>query len=61
PPAAMHVLLAKSDKLPRGHALRALHAAEQMLSGRASCQLFSAHAGEGVEHARAVLRGSEKK
>ena len=59
-PAATHVLLAKADKLPRGQAQQALQAAERVLEGRASCQLFSAHRGDGVDAARAVLRGFQK-
>jgi GTP-binding protein len=55
PPAATHVLLAKADKLPRSKAQQALRAAERVLAGRASCQLFSAHDGSGVDAARAVL------
>ncbi len=52
-----HVLLAKADKLPHGQSLQALRAAEHALAGRASCQLFSAHKGTGVDAARARLRG----
>jgi len=55
-PEAMHVLLAKADKLPHGQRAAALRAAEQELAGRASCQLFSAHIGLGVDEARARLR-----
>jgi GTP-binding protein len=55
-PAATHVLLAKSDKLPHGQRMQALRAAGQVLAGRASCQLFSAHSGMGLDEARAVLR-----
>jgi GTP-binding protein len=51
-----HVLLAKSDKLPRAQSQQALHAAELALVGRAGCQLFSAHKGVGIDEARAVLR-----
>lgn len=57
---AMHVLLAKADKLPHGQRTQALRAAEQALAGRASCQLFSAHAGLGLDEARAVLRRFQK-
>ncbi len=56
PPEATHVLLAKSDKLPRAQALRALKEAEAVLAGLASCQLFSAHKGVGVDEGRAALR-----
>jgi GTP-binding protein len=55
-PAAMHVLLAKADKVPHGQRARALRAAEQVLAGRASCHLFSAHSGMGLDEGRAVLR-----
>jgi len=62
----VHVLLAKSDKLPKGQALAALRQAQQVLEGGASVQLFSAHKGTGLEEARALLRrwmisGSGKK
>jgi GTP-binding protein len=56
PPEATHVLLAKSDKLPRGQSMRALKEAEAALAGMASCQLFSAHKGVGVDEGRATLR-----
>ena len=59
-PANTHVLLAKADKLPHGQRMQALREAELALGGRASCQLFSAHSGLGVEEARAVLRGLQK-
>jgi GTP-binding protein len=52
-----HVLLAKADKLPHGQAMRALKEAQVALGGRASCQLFSAHKGTGVEDARGAVRG----
>ncbi len=56
-PAEMaHVLLAKSDKLPRGQAMSALREAEKALDGQASVQLFSALKGTGLEDARKVLR-----
>jgi GTP-binding protein len=55
-PRATHVLLAKSDKLPQAQRMRALVVADQMLAGRGTCQLFSAHSGLGVDEARAVLR-----
>jgi len=60
-PAATHVLLAKADKLPHGQRMQALRAAGQVLAGRASCQLFSAHSGLGLDEARAVLRRVLKK
>jgi GTP-binding protein len=56
PPAAMHVLLAKADKLPHAQRLQAQRMAEQALAGRATCQLFSAHEGMGVDVARGILR-----
>jgi len=56
PPQRTHVLLSKSDKLPRGQALTALREAEAALEGIGSCQLFSAHKGVGLDDARAVLR-----
>jgi GTP-binding protein EngB required for normal cell division len=49
------VLLAKSDKLPRGQAGAALRAAAKALEGQASVQLFSAHDGSGLDEARAFL------
>lgn len=52
-----HVLLAKADKLPQAQAMRAVKEAQAALAGRASCQLFSAHKGTGVEDARGALRG----
>jgi GTP-binding protein len=66
PAEAVHVLLAKSDKLPRGQALSALRKARDGLGSRGSVQLFSAHKGVGLDEARAVLRrwvvsGSAKK
>jgi GTP-binding protein len=54
-PEATHVLLAKADKLPRAQAQQVLQEAQRVLAGRASCQLFSAHDGNGVEAARAVF------
>lgn len=57
PPEAVHVLLAKADKLPWAQVQKALREAQDALAGRAGCQLFSAHKGTGVEEARAVLRG----
>jgi len=59
-PVNTHVLLAKADKLPHGQRAKALRAAEQALAGRASCQLFSAHAGLGLEEARGVFRRLQK-
>jgi GTP-binding protein len=56
PPECVHVLLSKADKLPRGQAATALRESEKALAGRASCQLFSALKGTGLEDARKVLR-----
>jgi GTP-binding protein len=56
-PEATHVLLAKADKLPRAQKLGALKQAQTALAGRATCQVFSAHEGLGLDEARAVLRG----
>jgi GTP-binding protein EngB required for normal cell division len=49
-------LLSKADKLPSGQQIAALRAAKVALEGLASCQLFSAHKGTGLDDARAVLR-----
>jgi len=53
---AIHVLLAKADKLNRNEAREALKAAESRLGARASVQLFSANAGTGVPEARRRLQ-----
>ena len=50
-----HVLLSKCDKLSRAEAQQTLRNANELLKGQASCQLFSAHDGQGVDEARAVL------
>src|SRR5689334_21121518 len=50
-----HVLLSKSDKLKRAESQQVLRQAKTSLNGHASCQLFSAHDGEGLDEARAVL------
>lgn len=56
PEHRLHVLLSKADKLNRSDALKVLRSAAQALAGRdATVQLFSAHAGTGVEEARDVL------
>ena len=55
PPERTHVLLSKSDNLPKGQALQALREAKAALDGIASVQLFSAHDGSGLDEARAVL------
>ncbi len=52
---AVHVLLAKSDKLNRSEASAALGRARGELEGRASVQLFSAPQGEGLAEAQQVL------
>ncbi|MDE2449159.1 MAG: YihA family ribosome biogenesis GTP-binding protein [Gammaproteobacteria bacterium] len=51
-----HVLLSKADKLSRNEGRQALVAAAQALAGRATVQLFSAHARAGLDEARGVLR-----
>jgi GTP-binding protein len=53
----VHVLLAKSDKLNRSEAAKALRHAREELGSRASAQLFSAPSGEGVAEAQQVLEG----
>ena len=55
-PARTHVLLSKADKLPSGQAKTALREAGIALEGLASCQLFSAQKGTGVDEARAVMK-----
>jgi GTP-binding protein len=55
-PSRTHVLLSKADKLPRSQAMSALREAQAALDGLASCQLFSAQKGTGVDEARAVLK-----
>ena len=57
PQQRVHVLLSKADKLSRSEARQALAGAAQALSGRATVQLFSAHAGAGLDEAQALLRG----
>ena len=52
-----HVLLAKADKLPRGQQASALASVRKQLDGQATVQLFSAHARQGVDEARAVISG----
>lgn len=56
PPQFTHVLLSKADKLPSGQQISALREARAALQGTASCQLFSAHKGTGMDEARAVLK-----
>jgi len=56
PRQRVHVLLAKADKLTRNEGRRALAAAAEALRGRATVQLFSAHARAGLDEAQGVLR-----
>lgn len=56
PRQRVHVLLSKADKLTRNEGRQALAAAAQALGGRATVQLFSAHARTGLEEAQGVLR-----
>jgi GTP-binding protein len=56
PRQRVHVLLSKADKLSRSEGRQAITAAAQALSGRATVQLFSAHARAGLEEAQALLR-----
>ncbi|MDE2050152.1 MAG: YihA family ribosome biogenesis GTP-binding protein [Gammaproteobacteria bacterium] len=51
-----HVLLSKADKLSRNEGRQVLAAAARALGGRATVQLFSAHAHAGLEEAQGVLR-----
>ena len=51
----VHVLLAKADQLRRAEGLALLRDSRARLAGRGGAQLFSAHAGVGMEEARAVL------
>ncbi|HXC60817.1 MAG TPA: hypothetical protein VN645_15985, partial [Steroidobacteraceae bacterium] len=55
PADSTHVLLSKSDKLSRAEAQQTLRNANELLKGKASCQIFSAHDGQGLDEARAVL------
>ncbi len=55
---ACHVLLTKADKLSRGEAAAALRAARKLCADEgwsATLQVFSSHAGTGVEEARAMV------
>lgn len=54
-PLALHVLLAKVDKLNRKEAAQVLRAATGVVAGDATVQLFSAHDKTGVEEARERL------
>lgn len=56
PRQQVHVLLSKADKLRPSEGRQALAAAAQALGGRATVQLFSAHARAGLEEAQEVLR-----
>jgi len=51
----VHVLLAKADQIKRAEARTLLTQTEAALSGRATVQLFSAHAKNGIEVARNTL------
>jgi GTP-binding protein len=53
----VHILLTKSDKLGRGAGGNALQAVRRKLppGGLVTVQLFSAHAGDGVQEARGAL------
>jgi GTP-binding protein len=51
----VHVLLAKADQLRRAEGIALLRESRTRLAGRGGAQLFSAHAGLGMEEARAVL------
>jgi GTP-binding protein len=55
PSLAVHVLLAKADKLNRAESAAALREAGQLLGGRATAQLFSALRGIGVKEAQDKL------
>jgi GTP-binding protein len=57
PRQRVHVLLSKADKLSRNEGRQVLAAAAQSLQGRATVQLFSAHARAGLEEAQKVLKG----
>lgn len=53
---AAHVLLTKSDKLTRQESLRVLRETREACADAAvSVQLFSAHAKQGIDEARAVI------
>lgn len=54
---AVHVLLTKADKLPRGQQAKALQAVRKELPPEVGLQLFSASSKLGVDEARAVLAG----
>lgn len=52
---AIHLLLAKADKLNKKEAAEVLKAAGGRVAGRGTVQLFSAHAEVGIQEAQAVL------
>jgi len=51
----VHVLLSKADQLRRAEGMALLQSSRALLGGRGDAQLFSAHAGLGMEQARTVL------
>jgi GTP-binding protein len=51
----IHVLISKADQLKRAEARTTLATVAAALTGRASAQLFSAHAGTGIDEARHTL------
>jgi GTP-binding protein len=51
----IHVLLSKADQLKRAEARSTLTVTRAALSGRASAELFSAHANTGIDQARHTL------
>jgi GTP-binding protein len=55
PEHRVHVLLSKADKLNRSESQKTLQAAAAALKGRATVQLFSAHARTGVDEAQRTL------
>jgi GTP-binding protein len=52
---AVHLLLAKADKLNRKEAAEVLRSAAGIVAGRGTAQLFSAHAKTGIQEAQATL------
>jgi GTP-binding protein len=53
----VHVLLSKTDQLKRNEARVLLATSAATLAGRASVQLFSARAGDGLDEARRTIDG----
>jgi GTP-binding protein len=53
----VHVLLSKADQLKRNPGVELLRRVQAQLQHRASVQLFSAHAGTGLDQARHVIDG----